>query len=141
MLNLSRESCLEALRTISLLSQKWSFAHRAAFSKVGSFLPFAALWLRVRSDLPLVHFAITPPRLSPYAPACPPAHTLSHSWQRLCCCCALGWPGIWPQDSRCCAACPSCTGAGRCRPNQLVKGVGSLPNLRKSLTHHLWVIP
>ena len=40
------------------------------------------------------------------------AHTLSRSWQPLCWCCARGWPGRWPQDSRCCAACPSCGGAG-----------------------------
>ena len=46
-----------------------SHAVRFVTSAVGSFLLFAALWLKVRSDLPLVHFAITSPRLSPTPPA------------------------------------------------------------------------
>ena len=78
----------------------------------GSFLPFAALWSKVRSDAPLAHSTITPATPSPYAPALPPAHSLSHSWQPLCWCCARGWPGRWPQDSQCCAACLSCGAAG-----------------------------
>ena len=48
---------------------KRPFVDLAASVKPGSFLSFAALWSKVRSDPPLAYSSITPPRPSPSAPA------------------------------------------------------------------------
>ncbi len=41
----------------------------AALVTLGSFLPLAVLWSKVRSDRPLAYSSITPPTPTPYAPA------------------------------------------------------------------------
>ena len=50
-------------------SPDWTLVRAAASVTLGSFLLFAALWSKVRSDPPLAHSTITPSTPSPYAPA------------------------------------------------------------------------
>mgnify|MGYP006982801811 FL=1 len=68
-LNPSRDKCKKTLFELTLRRGLQNSVHYAALVISGSFLPFAALWLRVRSDASLAHSTITPATPSPYAPA------------------------------------------------------------------------